>query len=169
MLDYKDYTLKAKLTDVATVEEMLANLNADFIGVDEQTDFYFETTKGKLKYRKGTIEHLITHYAREVVDGVEKTTVYRYDKNPSPEEVDKLTAEHRQIGITMKQRKIFNVGNVKVHLDTLPDGQHFLEIEAIDRSNKLSDDELKQQCLSMLSKLKIPTENLIPTGYLKED
>lgn len=165
MMTYKDYTLKAKLTDPEVLEDRLKSMQAHFIGLDEQTDYYFETEKGKLKYRQGTIEHLITHYERKVVDGIEKTTVYQYDRDPSPHQVTKLRAEQKQIGVIQKERKIYNLENIKIHLDKLPNGTCFIEIEAIDRANKFTDDELKRQCLAIQSKLLIPDSDLVKTGY----
>lgn len=54
-------------------------LKIEFIGLDLQTDHYFEIEKGKLKWREGTVENLITHYERIDDSGMERTIVYRYD------------------------------------------------------------------------------------------
>lgn len=166
MDDYKDYTIKAKLTDFVSIENILASLKADFAGLDEQTDYYFETEKGKLKYRQGTIEKLITHYERSLKDGIEKTTVYQYDKNPTIDQINELRAKRRQIGVTYKQRKIYTISNVKIHLDKLPNGECYIEIEANDLVNKFTESELRNQCLSIKSKLLIPDSDLVLTGYL---
>lgn len=167
MTDYKDYTIKAKLSDIQQAEKILISMNADFVGLDIQTDYYFETDKGKLKYRHGTIENLITHYAREMQDGIERTTVYQYDKNPTLNQIKKLRTENKQIGVTIKTRKIYTLKNVKIHLDKLPDGQCYIEIEAIDLTNTFTENELKSQCLTIKSKLLIPDNSLVTTGYLK--
>jgi adenylate cyclase, class 2 len=82
-LAYLDYTIKAKLDSTERVEILLKSLHATLVGLDIQTDTYFETSKGKLKLRQGTIENLITHYERIVEDGFERTIVYRYDVNPT--------------------------------------------------------------------------------------
>ena len=166
-MDYKDYTIKAKLNDFDSVEKILTLINATYIGLDYQTDYYFETEKGKLKYRQGTIENLITHYEREIKNGIEKTTVYQYDKNPTVDQINKLRTEKQQIGVTNKERKIYTVNNVKIHLDKLPDGQHYIEIEAIDLTNRFTDNELESQCLTIKSKLLISDNDLVTTGYLR--
>jgi predicted adenylyl cyclase CyaB len=165
--EYKDYTIKAIVTNFEPIENQLVSMNAHFVGLDEQTDYYFETARGKLKYRQGTIEKLITHYERQLKDGVERTTVYQYDKNPTPEQINKLRAEKKQIGVIVKKRKIYTVDNVKIHLDTLPNGDCYIEIEAIDGTNKFTEIELQSQCLAIKSKLLIPDSNLVATGYLQ--
>ena len=166
MTDYKDYTIKARVIDIETIERLLIQMNARFVGLDKQIDYYFETENGKLKYRQGTIENLITHYKREFRDGIERTTVYRYDKNPSPEQIARLKTEKKQIGMTEKERKIYWLDNIKIHLDQLPDGQCFIEIEAIDRENNFTDEELKRQCMQIKSRLHIHDNDLVKTGYM---
>ena len=164
---YKDFTIKAKLTDLDAVEKAIIALEAKFVGEDVQTDHYFETSKGKLKWREGTIENLITHYERFLEAGIERTTVYRYDLNPSKSEIDELFQNQKIIGIVKKTRRIYSIQNIKIHLDLLPNHEKFIEIEAIDRSGKFTIDELRDQCLTMKAKLRIADHDLIPTGYLK--
>ena len=164
---YKDYTIKAKVSSGKALEDKLRQLNSRFLGVDLQTDTYFEVENGKLKLREGTIENLITHYERTHDGDAEKTTVFRYDVNPTKTEIEKLKSAHRQIGIIKKERKIYLVDHIKIHIDKLPNGDEFIELEAIDRENQFSDEELKQQCLDLQHKLGISESELVQTGYLK--
>jgi len=164
---YKDFTIKAKISSGGELENKLIQFNSRFLGVDMQTDTYFEVSHGKLKLREGTIENLITHYERTHDGGAEKTNVYRYDLNPTVEEIEKLKRTHQQIGVIKKERKIYFVDHIKVHIDKLPSGEEFIELEAIDRLNQFSDEELKHQCLHLKDKLGIHQSEIIQTGYLK--
>ena len=166
-LPYKDFTIKACISNPKTIESILAKLHAHFLGTDHQKDTYFNIANGKLKYRQGIIEHLITHYERTSEDGIEKTIVYRYDLNPSPDQVMELYSQHKTVAVIEKQRKIFYIGNVKIHLDQLAE-QYFVEIEAIDRTNTLSAEELRRQCLDIKEKLLITEKDLIKTGYFDD-
>lgn len=165
---YKDYTLKAPVSDLVKLEASLRTLHADFTGIDFQKDTYFKTDLGKLKFRNGTIEKLITHYDRAMHHGVERTTVYRYDLNPSKEQMDELFGNNAVSGTTEKERGIYHLSNVKIHIDILPDGKMFIEIEAIDRENRFSDAELREQCFNVLRKLGIDESLVIRTGYFEE-
>ena len=165
-LPYKDFTIKARISSINKMEEILLSLNAEFIGLDLQTDHYFETEKGKLKWREAIIENLITHYERLHDSGVERTIVYRYDLNPSQDQIQELKENHKLIGVTKKQRKIYKLHNVKIHLDKLPNEEEFIEIEAIDREGRFTADELRSQCWEIKSKLYLSNSDLIPTGYL---
>jgi len=143
-------------------------MNSKYIGLDNQTDYYFETSKGKLKLRQGTIENLITHYERVILDDIEKTIVYRYDKDPTVDQINQLRINYKQIGTIQKDRKIYTVDNVKIHLDRFRDGQCFIEIEAIDQTDNFTDNELREQCLTMKSRLGIADNDLVRTGYLNK-
>ncbi len=164
-LNYKDITVKAKTRNFESIELKLKELNATFLGTDFQTDYYFKTKKGKLKYRDCTIEKLITHYERIFEQGAERTIVYRYDLNPSEEQVGELY-NSGLIGVIKKSRKIFYLEHIKIHLDELENGDQFIEIEAIDRDEKWTYDDLKKQCSNLRLKLEISDSDLIPTGYL---
>ena len=147
------------------MEKILRELNASFVGTDFQKDIYFNAAKGKLKWRQGTIENLITQYERIYENGLEKTIVYQYDLNPTQEQISKLYNDYKEIGSIEKERKIFYIANVKVHLDKMKDNQTFIEIEAIDREGTQLTDELKFQCLRIKENLGIDDVDLIKTGY----
>lgn len=165
-LSYKDFTIKARISDPLRIEDLLKKMDAQNLGTDHQIDTYFKVEKGKLKWRKGTIENLITHYERIAENGLEKTIVYRYDLNPSEEKILMLFSTYQKLGILEKERKIFFIDNIKIHLDKTKDGNTFLEIEASDENNKRSLKELHEQCLNIKDVLKISDSDLMKTGYL---
>jgi predicted adenylyl cyclase CyaB len=166
MINYKDVTLKARVSNVGQMEVRLMDLGAIYLGEDHQHDFYFTCSKGKLKFRKGTLGTLITHYERIVLDNAEKTHVYRYDINPSEEEVQQLYAMHEIIGATQKIRKIFQLENITIHLDDLPSGEKFIEVEAKDYAEILSEEQLNLQCQKLFEDLQIANVERLETGYL---
>jgi predicted adenylyl cyclase CyaB len=166
MLKYQDCTLKARIQHVDAITHRLIDLGAQYLGLDMQHDTYFEVPNGKLKYRKGTLGTLITHYERTLVDQVEKTQVYRYDINPSEEELKQLHMNFKVIGETQKSRTLYQFDNLTIHLDELPDGQSFIEVEAKDFDNTKISAELQMQCLELFARMGISESDCIPTGYL---
>ena len=166
MLNYQDVTLKARISNVPLLEAHLQAIGARYIGEDQQQDYYFTCSMGKLKYRKGTMGTLITHYERVQLGNAEKTLVYRYDVNPSEEEVQQLFALHAVIGETQKSRKLYQLENSTIHLDVLPSGENFIEVEAKDYAEQFSIPELEEQCQSLFEQLGIKQVDLIQTGYL---
>ena len=110
-MNYVDFTSKVQITCQESLEQKLMQIGADFIREEVQQDYYFEVLNGKLKYRKSTFNSLITHYERIKVDEMEKTTVYRYDVNPSNLEIQLLFETSQLIGETIKTRKIYQFNN----------------------------------------------------------
>lgn len=166
MLNYQDVTLKARVSNVEQIEVRLVDVGACYIGEDHQHDIYFTCTVGKLKFRNGTLGTLITHYERILMDCAEKTHVYRYDVNPSEEEVHQLYAMHEVIGETHKIRKLYQLENVSIHLDLLPSGEKFIEVEAKDYAEIFSEEQLKMQCQKLFEDLQLTNVDRLETGYL---
>ena len=166
---YKDFNIKANVTDLSRTERALADMQATFVGVDNQKDTYFSVPKGKLKLREGTIENLITHYERVDEKGMERTIVYQYDLKPTAEQISKLHREHVIIAIIEKERKIYFLDNVKIHLDKTVNGKSFVEVEAIDSNDSMSMEQLRLQCLSVKEKLGIKDSELVKSGYLSNE
>ena len=166
MLNYKDCTLKPYLKNRVSVEEKLIELGAVYDGIEYQQDFYFRVSNGKLKYRKGTLKTLITHYERFILDNIEKTSVYRYDINPSEEDVQKLFSNYDVIGQVSKSRSLFQLNNITIHLDKLENGEEFIEVEAKDFDERFDELVLKNQCLLLFEDLRISYQEHLPTGYL---
>jgi len=162
---YKDYTLKAVIVAPELLNSRLIAQGFKFIREENQHDFYFQVSKGKLKFRKGSHNNLITHYERILLQRTERTIVYRYDENPTEEEIDELFSKNKLIGEVQKKRKHYQLDNVFVHLDELFNGEKFIEIEAKDFENRYSEDQLKKQCHTVFERLGLRQYDAIKTGY----
>ena len=167
MLPYKDFTQKAVLKDVEKMRKRILSLEFQFLGEEFQHDFYFKVVRGKLKYRKGSAKNLITHYERILSDNGERTVVYRYDLNPTQEEIQLLKSSGELIGEVRKQREIYRKENIFIHLDLLESGERFIEVEVKDFDKQFSEEELKLSCYTTFLKLGFYPEDLINTGYLE--
>jgi predicted adenylyl cyclase CyaB len=167
MLKYKDFTLKAFLKSRAKIEQKLLELGARFEGDDYQQDYYFKVSNGKLKYRKGTLGTLITHYERFSIVDIEKTKVYRYDVNPTEEEVQKLYNSFDIVGEIHKSRSLYQINNLTIHLDKLENGEEYIEVEAKDFEELYTELELQNQCQQIFEKIGISQNELLTTGYIK--
>lgn len=56
--------IKAHATQSAQIRAFLNQQQADFKGVDHQTDTYFRVNQGRLKLREGNIENHLIQYHR---------------------------------------------------------------------------------------------------------
>ena len=167
ILAYKDFTQKAFLKDVEGIRKRIFSLEFHFLGKEFQHDLYFKVVHGKLKYRKSSAKSLITHYERILSDNGERTVVYRYDLNPTQEEIQLLTSSNELIGEVRKLREIYRKENIFIHLDVLESGECFIEVEVKDLDKQFSEEELKLSCYTTFLQLGFDPEVLINTGYLE--
>ncbi|WP_299821479.1 CYTH domain-containing protein [uncultured Pontibacter sp.] len=163
---YADITIKAHCDNPAEAESILLGLNATYQGQDVQTDTHYETDLGKLKYRKGNVEHVLMQYNRVQLDDAKKTEVYLYLKNPTAATITAVCGGKKVIAEVRKVRKIFFIDNVKFHIDQVEGQGNFLEIEAIDLDGSVGEEVLRQQCDYYKEQLQIQEEDLVPEGYI---
>ena len=77
--------IKATCHDLEKIRQKLTTMNADFIGLDKQTDTYFNVVKGRLKLREGNIENNLIFYDRENKAGPKKSNFQLLKIQRSPE------------------------------------------------------------------------------------
>jgi len=163
---YADITIKARCTDPAQVESILLQHKVDYVGLDVQTDTFYEADYGRLKHRQGNIENVLIHYKRERSGNAHQTEVLIYLKNPGSATVAQICSGRKMLAQVRKLRKIFFIDNVKFHIDHLEGRGHFIEIEAIDLDGSLGVEMLRQQCDYYKELLEITDEDLINDSYI---
>ncbi|WP_461488657.1 CYTH domain-containing protein [Pontibacter sp. HJ8] len=145
---------------------MLLEQGAAYVGLDVQTDTYYETAYGKLKHRQGTIENVLIHYNRTISGEAKQTEVLLYIQNPGEATLDQVCGNQKVLAQVKKLRKIFFLDNVKFHIDHLEKEGHFIEIEAIDLDGSIGLDTLNQQCRYYKELLQIDEEDLVHHAYV---
>ncbi|MCX2741825.1 class IV adenylate cyclase [Pontibacter anaerobius] len=165
---YADITIKAFCANPAETESILHELQADFHGLDVQTDVYYHTEHGRLKHRQGNIENRLIHYNRLYLPTEKsfKTEVLLYLKNPSVATVSDVCAGLQKVAEIRKLRKLYFLDNVKFHLDKVEGLGHLIEIEAIDLDGSFGVDYLKQQCEYFKDQLQIADKDLVRESYI---
>ena len=61
-MSFINVEIKARTKRLSAIRDYLLNHGAEFIGVDEQTDTYFDVGSGRLKLRQGKIENNLIYY-----------------------------------------------------------------------------------------------------------
>lgn len=74
--------IKAECNDQIRIREILKSENAEFRGVDHQTDTYFKVNTGRLKLREGNIENNLIYYIRENREGSKQADITLYKTEP---------------------------------------------------------------------------------------
>ena len=164
-MSFINIEIKARCSDSDSIEKMLFEENAEFIGTDHQIDTYFNVSNGRLKLREGNIENALIHYNRENISGPKKSEVLLYKSKPGSALKDILS---KSIGVKVvvdKVRKIFFIDNIKFHLDNVKGLGSFVEIEAIDKNGTIGQAKLFEQCQQYLKKFGINEDEFIPDSY----
>ena len=107
-------------------------LKARFVGHDWQVDTFFKVPKGRLKLRESTLKgDMLIPYLRPNVRGP-KTSQYVVIPIPDAAKTKLLLKATLGVeGVVEKQRELYLLGNVRIHLDRVKGLGNFLEFEAV--------------------------------------
>jgi len=164
-MSFLNIEIKAKCANTQAIREYLQAQKARFVGVDEQTDTYFNTINGRLKLREGNIENNLIYYERSNQPGP-KSSQFQLVKVDDAKGLKE--ALKNSLGVKMivkKQREIYYIENVKFHIDEIRGLGNFIEIEAGNVLAHKSKQELQQQCEYYLKEFGIKVEDLIDASY----
>lgn len=160
-----NFEVKARTARQADIRAWLREQNADFKGVDFQTDTYFHVLHGRLKLREGNIENSLIQYFR-----ADDPTARISDVALAPvaDPTALKNALTRALGVkteVRKRREIYFLGNVKIHLDELAGLGQFVEIEAIAPNPDMPVAELEAQCRQLMAAFQIQPEDVLAVSY----
>lgn len=164
-MSFLNVEIKARCADPDHIREYLVANNADFKGVDEQTDTYFNVPAGRLKLREGNIENNLIFYHRPDQAGPKNSNFNLVPIAHGEQTKALLTAALGVKVVVKKRREIFYLDNVKLHLDTVPSLGSFVEIEAGNMIGGRSQEELSEQCHFYLRAFNIAEADLIEVSY----
>jgi adenylate cyclase, class 2 len=160
-----NFEFKARTTELDNLEKKLLILNPKFIGEDNQTDTYFNVSKGRLKLREGNIENSLIWYERQNTAGAKQSDVLLYQHIPDKTLKDILSKVHGVNVIVEKKRRIYFIDNVKFHFDTIAGLGTFIEVEAIDSDGSFGIEKLKEQADKYAKFFGIKVEDFIALSY----
>jgi adenylate cyclase class 2 len=157
--------IKARCAHPEEIKELLDKQQAEFKGVDKQTDTYFKVDKGRLKLREGNIENALIHYHRPDETGPKRSdvTLFQTGINSGLKEI--LHEALHELVVVKKNRSIYFIDNVKFHVDEVEHLGSFIEIEVIDEVGDIGEDSLRTQCQYYLNLFKIKAEDLVDVSY----
>lgn len=156
---------KARSTDIMAAEKILLQHNPKFIGEDHQVDTYFNVPFGRMKLREGNIENALIHYERENTAGSKSSQVILYRHQPDKNVKALLEKALGIKAVVDKRRKIYFIGNVKFHFDTVENLGTFIEVEAIDTDGSISKEKLQEQCDFYAAMFGIQQEDYMAVSY----
>lgn len=164
-MPYLNVEIKARCHEPSFVRHYLQSNNAEFKGIDEQTDTYFNVAHGRLKLREGNIENNLIYYERSNQAGPKDSHFQLVKINDAAGLKEALTKANGIKVVVKKKREIYYIGNVKFHIDEVPGLGSFVEIEAGNILADLTKVQLKEQCDFYVTAFNIRPEDLIDVSY----
>ncbi len=157
--------IKARCTAPEKIRKILKQLNARFVGIDNQTDTYFNVPQGRLKLRQGNIENNLIFYNRANTSEPKSSEVILYSSQ-NPALLKRILSAALGVKVEVKkQREIYFIDNVKFHIDKVEGLGSFVEIEAQDTDGTYTEQELWQQCNYYMQLFGIQQHQLISFSY----
>jgi predicted adenylyl cyclase CyaB len=158
--------IKAQCRQPEAVRQWLLGQKARFVGTDQQTDVYFNTTDGRLKLRRGDIENNLIYYRRTDAAAAKQSDVVLMPLGDTAITLEHILAEAVGIKVVVeKTREIYFLDNVKFHLDQVTGLGSFVEIEAIDQDGSVGVEKLRHQCQYYMEQLQISPDDLLSHSY----
>ncbi|XP_076645540.1 uncharacterized protein LOC143354992 isoform X1 [Halictus rubicundus] len=164
----RNIEIKAKISDPENVINLTKQITDSDCKIIKQHDTYFKVTGGRLKLR-------------EFEDGSGELLFYRRSNTLGPKLCDymktsldfetctqirnTLTESNGCLGIVKKTRKLYMVGQTRVHIDEVEGLGSFMELEVV-----LTDDQDNEAgekiAEDLMTKLDIQKEDLIANSYI---
>ncbi|PKQ66104.1 hypothetical protein BZG01_12135 [Labilibaculum manganireducens] len=157
--------IKAYCENKEKIRKILLSIGAGCNGTDHQTDTYFHSKSGILKFKEGSIENMLIHYIREDKKGSNESQVHLYSTNPDSTLKEILTQTLGTRSVVEKTREIYAIDNVTYHIDTVKGLGDFVEIIAKNNDGSISIDKLREQCNQYIKILEINAKHLISESY----
>jgi adenylate cyclase class 2 len=164
-MSFLNVEIKAKCDDPGFIRNYLLSNGAEFKGVDEQTDTYFNVLNGRLKHREGNIENNLIYYQRDDQPGP-KNSHFHLLKVVDANSLKKVLINSMGIKVVViKKREIYYINNIKFHVDEVAGLGSFIEIEAGNLLADVPQEKLKEQCEFYLKEFNIINKDLIDVSY----
>uniref|UniRef100_A0A673A6F8 Si:ch211-156b7.4 n=1 Tax=Sphaeramia orbicularis TaxID=375764 RepID=A0A673A6F8_9TELE len=158
--------IKAKISDPTQFAETAAKLSKSEGTIIRQHDTFFNCNQGRLKLRDFMNETgQLIFYERPDTDGPKLS---RYSISPTNNPPSLRTVLSEALGVkgeVKKERRLFLIGQTRVHLDTVEGLGHYMELEVVMRPEQTVE-EGQQVAEDLMEKLDVSKESLVTGAYM---
>ncbi|KAF6738427.1 hypothetical protein FQA47_015483 [Oryzias melastigma] len=158
--------IKAKVSDPAQFARKAAELSQSEGRIIRQHDTFFTCSRGRLKLRDfmdGSGQ--LIFYQRPDTDGP-KLSRYSISPTSDPPGLQAVLSDALGVkGEVRKERRLFLIGQTRVHLDTVEGLGHYMELEVVMRPEQ-SVEEGQQVAEGLMQQLGVSAESLVTGAYM---
>jgi len=162
----RNIEIKAQINDFQNVSRIVENLSDSGPTILEQVDTFFHCQNGRLKLRefKNSEPELISYLRPDSSNP--KLSEYTRVKIEKATVLKQALASALGIrGVVKKTRRLFMVGQTRIHLDKVDGLGEFLEIEVVLSENQLID-EGEKIAFEIMKKLGVLKSDLVVGSYI---
>ncbi|CAJ1054290.1 uncharacterized protein LOC124053462 isoform X1 [Xyrichtys novacula] len=158
--------IKAKVSNPTQFAEKAAELSQSEGTIIRQHDTFFNCSQGRLKLRDFMNKSgQLIFYERPDTDGPKLS---RYSISPTSDPTGLRTVLSDALGVkgeVKKERKLFLVGQTRVHLDAVEGLGSYMELEVVMRPEQTVE-EGQQIAEDLMEKLGVSKESLVTGAYM---
>lgn len=158
--------IKAKVSDPTSFAKKAAELSQSEGTIIRQHDTFFNCSQGRLKLRDFMNESgQLIFYERPDTDGPKLS---RYSISPTNDPPSLRTVLSDALGVkgeVRKERRLFLIGQTRVHLDAVEGLGNYMELEVVMRPEQTVE-EGQQVAEDLMEKLGVSKESLVTGAYM---
>lgn len=158
--------IKARVRDSGAFEKRAAALRETQVEIIQQEDVFFQVTKGRLKLRILSPSHAqLICYTRSDAAGPKRSEYFLHETH-EPESLRMVLSRALGVrGIVRKTRRLFKIGQTRVHFDCVEGLGTFVELEVVLREGQ-SDEDGQAIAEDLMARLAIDRNDLVGTAYI---
>ncbi|MDI2034809.1 class IV adenylate cyclase [Paenarthrobacter nitroguajacolicus] len=158
--------IKARVDSIERLLPIVLALGGSEPVHSRQDDTFFECPNGRLKLRiTGDGDGVLIFYRRPDELGP-KSSYYTHSATSDPDGLRLvLTDAHGELGRVRKHRAMVQVGDARIHLDSVDGLGDFVELE-VAVGERLGPEEATDQARELMEALGIDSQNLAKGAYL---
>ena len=161
----KNLEFKIQINDIKEYQTKLLTLYPIFLGIELQTDTYFNVANGRLKLRESNSKSTLINYYREESANTKIADIMLYKHKPSVT-LKKILSEQLGIKVIVNKKRIkYSINNAVFHLDLVEDLGAFLEVEVTEGESSLSIEKMQMEIDKYLHFFDVKNEQLIKASY----
>jgi predicted adenylyl cyclase CyaB len=158
--------IKARVSDLSGLRAAIETLSDRPVEILDQEDVFFKVPTGRLKLRILGDDHgeLILYHRSDVAGP--KTSIYTIAPTSDPAALRAiLTSVLGVIGVVRKRRRIYRIGQTRIHLDEVEGLGQFVELEVVLHPGQSEDEEFRI-ARHMMDRLGIAGDQLVEGAYI---
>ncbi|UPT65187.1 MAG: class IV adenylate cyclase [Sphingobacteriales bacterium JAD_PAG50586_3] len=158
--------LKANVANRAELEQKVIVLVGNATAQLVQRDVYYGIRKGRLKYRTiNNRQHELIYYNRPNTVEAKKSTFYKFNLWFPKLTHGILKTLYGETGIVEKERTLYMLDNIRIHLDDVKGLGHCMEFEYLVDAQH-TEDMGKQRLLQLKEQLALPDYSILTHSYV---